>query len=137
MGQWVCQRAGGDFRVGGSAVGLEKHGQLVAGVIFDNFNGASLYMHVAAEGKHWLNREFLWFTFYYAFTIMRANVLIGLVGSKNDAALHFDKNLGFVETCRIPGAHPDGELVILTMTQQQCRFLVRRKRVQAQCTSYA
>ena len=62
IGEWVCTRAGGTGIKGrGTAVGLEKHGRLIAGVIFEDYNGANINVHVASDGsKNWLNREFLW-----------------------------------------------------------------------------
>ena len=39
------------------AIGLLRGGRLVAGVIFEGYNGCNVWMHVAAEpGARWLNR---------------------------------------------------------------------------------
>jgi len=46
-----------------------------------------------------------------------------LVDSTNEKALRFDKKLGFVEEARISNAARAGDLVILTMTKEQCRWL--------------
>src|SRR3546814_2405462 len=60
------------------AIGLEQDGELVAGVIFDGYvAGARCCMHVAGEGKRWLNREFLWLCFHYAFDQMGCKVVVG------------------------------------------------------------
>lgn len=124
VGSWVCERTGGTY-VEGATVGLEKNGQLVAGVLYDHFNKASISMHVAAEGKHWLNREYLWFCFFYPFEQLKVRKVIGVVPSVNKKALKFDKHLGFVEEGRLKDAHPEGDLVLLTMTKDQCRHLER------------
>jgi RimJ/RimL family protein N-acetyltransferase len=125
VGPWVCQRTGGTWSpVDSVAVGLEKNGELVAGVTFDHFNGASLCMHVASDGsKRWLNREFLRFCFQYAFDQAKVKKVIGLVPSSNTQALRFDLHLGFSEEARIKDAHPEGDLLILTMTRPQCRWI--------------
>lgn len=124
VGSWVCERTGGSYTEG-STVGLEKDGKLVAGVLYDHYNGASIAMHVAAEGKRWLNRDYLWFCFWYPFEQLKVKKVIGLVPSTNEAALKFDLHLGFVEEGRIADAVPDGDLILLTMTRQQCRYLER------------
>lgn len=122
VGSWVCERTGGHY-VEGSTVGLEQNGALVAGILYDHFNGASIQMHVASEGKHWLNREYLWFAFHYPFEQLKVRKVIGVVPSVNEAALRFDRHLGFTDEGCIKDAHPQGDLVLLTMTKDQCRHL--------------
>lgn len=123
VGDWVCARTGGSGFVEGVAIGWERDGQLIAGVLVDHYNGASACLHVAGDGKKWLTREFLHFVFGYVFEQLKLHVVIGLVPSWNTQALRFDLHLGFVEQCRIPAATPGGDLVILTMAREQCRWL--------------
>lgn len=119
VGEWIASKTDGAFRDGARCIGLERNGELIAGCMVDWSNGASCYMHVAAEGKHWLNRDFLWHCFYYVFKTLGSKVAIGLVPSTNIAAIRFDKHLGFEELTRIPDGHPAGDLVVLTITQAQ------------------
>lgn len=123
VGTWVCSRAGGTY-TNGVTIGLERNGELVAGVVVDNWNGASAQMHVAIDKK--LNRESLFACFDYVFRHLNLNVVIGMVASSNEKALRFDKNLGFKEITRIPKGHPKGDLVILTMSKEDCRYLEAR-----------
>lgn len=120
VGEWVINRVGGLY-VRGQAIGLERQGRLEAGVLFDEFNGASIRMHVAIEGR--LTRDFLWYAFHYPFNECKVNKIIGLVPSVKTSVLEFDKHIGFVEECRVKDAHPFGDIVILSMTRKQCRFL--------------
>lgn len=136
IGPWICARTGGNY-VEGTAIGLEKDGELVAGVLYDEWNKASIRMHVAAEGKNWLNRDYLWFCFHYPFEQLKVRKLIGVVASSNAQALKFDKHLGFVEEWRISEAHPEGDLVVLTMTRQQCRYLERNHGIEIKSTASA
>lgn len=125
VGPWVCEKTGGVWSpVDSTAIGLEKNGKLVAGVVYDHFNGASVCLHVASDGtRAWLNREFLRFAFLYPFDQMKVKKIIGIVPSNNVEALRFDRKLGFVEEARIKDAHPQGDLILFTMTRQQCRWL--------------
>lgn len=124
IGPWVCKRTGGSYHGDGSAIGLERGGELVAGVLFDNYNGRSACMHVAAiPGKRWMTREYLRICFDYPFNQLKLQKLIGLVDSTNHDALSFDKHLGFIEEAVITDAGQHGDLHILTMTPEQCRFL--------------
>jgi RimJ/RimL family protein N-acetyltransferase len=89
-GEWGCRRA--------KAIGVERSGQLIGGVVFDNYNGASVCMHVGSDGsRRWLSREFLRAFFGYAFDQMRVKKIIGPSRASNRCALDFDKHIGFVE----------------------------------------
>lgn len=106
------------------AIGLEQDGELIAGVVYDGYVAdARICMHVAATGKRWLNREYLWACFAYAFVQLNCEVVIGMVDADNAAALAFDAHLGFSEACRIPKGGGRCDLVILTMGRKTCRWL--------------
>lgn len=126
LGHWLCSRTGGEYTGGGSYVGLEKDGSLVAVVGYEDYNGASVRMHVAGEGRRWMTRDYLWFCFYYPFEQMKVRKILGLVHSANADAIRLDKHLGFVHEATIADAVPDGDLLILTMTKEQCRFLRKK-----------
>lgn len=124
VGRWVCERTGGTYSGADSvAIGLEEQGELIAGVLYDHWNGKSIAMHVAGIGSRWMTRQFLWFCFDYAFNHAGADKVLGLVSSANEEALNFDEHLGFVTEAVISDACRDGDLVILTMTKEQCRWL--------------
>lgn len=128
VGEWVCARTGGTPDPNTVGIGLEQDGSLVAGVLFDNYMGGSVCMHVASDGsKQWMTREFLFKAFHYPFRQLGVSVIIGLVDSTNSAALTFDRALGFELEHVIPGAGKSGDLVILTMRPAQCRFLNSRR----------
>lgn len=123
--RWVAQRTGGDYYAGsGKGIGLVRGGNLVAGVLYDNWTGRAIQMHVASDGsRKWLNREFLRVAFEYPFEQLKLNKVIGIVDSTNTDALRFDHHLGFVTEAIIKDAGRHGDLHILSMTRQQCRFL--------------
>lgn len=109
----------------GQCYGVEdEESRLIAGVAFDNYNVAAIQIHVAAlPGANWLSKELLQKVFSYPFRQLGVQKLIGLVGSTNAAALRFDLSLGFRIEATLKDAYPDGDLHILTMTQDQCRWL--------------
>lgn len=126
VGPWVCARGGGTWTPGrGATVGLAdlEHG-LLAGVLFEDFNGANIVMHVAAvPGRRWLCREFLWFCFHYPFNQLGCRTVTGIVPSSNIEARKFDEHLGFTLKATLEDAHPEGDLLIYTMKKQDCRWL--------------
>lgn len=122
VGKWVCERTGGSYAEG-TAIGLEQDGKLIAGVLYDHYNGQSIAMHVAAEGKRWMTREYLWVCFHYPFEQLKVKKIIGLVDSTNLDAQRFDEHLGFEKEAVITHAGAVGDLIIYGMTKDKCRFL--------------
>lgn len=130
VGPWVCERAGGTWIPGrGTTIGLECDGELVAGVLYEDFNGVNLLMHVAATpDRRWLVRDYLWFCFYYPFVQLGCKRVTGIVPSCNLDARRFDEHLGFVLEATLKDAHPDGDLLVYAMRKEDCRWLNLRKR---------
>lgn len=122
VGRWMEERGSGTYHPRVQCIGYERDGRLVAGVMYECWNDASLWIHVAGEGKHWLTREFLRVAFDYPFGQLKAKVLVGLVPANNERARRFDEHLGFKYLATIPHGHKDGDLLIYTMLADECRW---------------
>lgn len=123
---WVGQRVDEDrFGEDCVALGLEEDGELIAGVVFNWYTGASISMHVAAEpGRRWLNRDFLYRCFAYPFLQLNCNRVTGLVKVNNLDAQRFDEHLGFVKEGVIrQGADDKTDLILYGMLKSECRWL--------------
>lgn len=123
VGRWIEAHGGGFWRPGATCVGYERRGEFVAGVMYESFNGASIHTSIAAVGKHWLTREYLWFIFYYPFVQLGARLLIATVASDNFASRKFCEHLGFDKHTRIADAHPSGALIVYTFNKAKCKWL--------------
>jgi len=110
---WLNQRVSVSYSDDFRAIGWVEKGVLKAVVGYTDTNGKTAQIHVAADGKNWMRREFLWFTFYYPFVQLKLNWLIGVVNATNAKALKMDTNIGFEEFTRIPDGYADGEDLIL------------------------
>lgn len=122
---WAQERIGVAFRRDAYTLGLEKKGELVAVVVFDNFSEGDCNMHIASDGtRAWMNKSLLVSAFAYPFLQLRLNRVTGLVPANNEAALAFDEHLGFVREGYHPKAGPNGtDLVSLGMLREDCRFI--------------
>lgn len=100
-----------------------KDGQLLGGTIFQGYTGASIEMHVAGFDPHWISKSLIFVTFGYPFLQLGCLKVIGRVAENNKQALEFDLKLGFIEEARIRDVYPEGDLLILTMRRDQCRWL--------------
>lgn len=128
VNNWTWQRVGREspFHPPSKyeALGVEKDGELIAGVVFDGFaSGARCSMHCAGVGKRWLTREFLYICFNYAFNLAKCKVVINTVKASNDESIHFTRHVGFDEACRIKDGAGDDDLVILVLHRDNCRWI--------------
>jgi len=104
-------------------ISREENGKLLGGVIFSGFTGASIGIHVAGFDPHWINKDMLWITFHYPFEQLAVDKLFGQIHSRNHKAIAFDTKLGFKEEARIAGVFPDGDLIVMAMRREDCRWL--------------
>ena len=110
---------------GMQALGLEKDGQLAAGLVFEGFNGHNMWIHVAAQpGARWMNRAFLHACFAYPFVQCGVSRLSGYVNASNLAARRFNEHLGFAQEAVLHGAGADGgDVIIYVMRKKDCRYV--------------
>lgn len=104
-------------------IARERNGKILGGVIYSDFTGASVCMHVAGFDPKWINRDMLWVCFHYPFVQLGVSKIFAKVEATNAQALEFDRKLGFNVEARIPGVFSSGDLVILSMCRPACRWL--------------
>jgi hypothetical protein len=120
---WVAKKLFARFNAD-EAIGLERHGEMVAGVVYENWNGASFVCHIVVDGL--MTPAYLAAIFHYPFVHCGAAKIIAPVAESNEESIRFVRKLGFREEARLPEAHPDGSLLLFTMTPEQCRFIGER-----------
>ena len=106
-------------------LGLERDGELVAGVVYEGYNGFNVWMHVAAvPGRSWLNKGYLRYCFEYPFIELGCRRVSGYVEAHNQDARRFDEHLGFRQEAVLSGAASDGgDVILYVMRREDCRFL--------------
>lgn len=124
VGAFVANRIGNSKWVDYQAIGIEKDGEIIAGVVIDGYvPGARCSIHCAGDGKKWLTREFLAIVFSYVFQQIDCKVVVNPVNSSNKDSVRFTSHLGFKEVARIPGGYVDGDLLIFTLNKEDCRWI--------------
>ena len=110
---------------GMQALGVERDGELVAGVLYEGFNDYNVWMHVAAvPGSRWLNRRLLRAFFSYPFDQMGVRRVSAYVNASNTVARRFDEHLGFKPEATLTGAAPDGgDVILYSMWRKDCRYV--------------
>lgn len=125
IGAWVMeQQCSRWLRGRGQAIGLVENGQIIAGTVFEGWNGASLHMHVAAlPDRHWATKKFITACFRYPFNQLGCEKVIAQVGSSNEKSRRFVEHVGFVLEATLKDAYPKGDLLLYTLAKADCRWL--------------
>lgn len=107
------------------AIGWEKNGQIIAGVVYDYYTGTNICMHIAAlPGRRWLTRTFLFYVFHYPFVQLGVKRLTGIIPESNRESVRFAQGLhGSKLEARLKNAHPDGDMLIFVMFKDDCKYL--------------
>jgi hypothetical protein len=137
FGPWLMKLLKTEWFPGrGSIIGLWEDGVgPIAGCLYESYNKASIIGHLAGVGKKWMNREYLWYCYYYPFEELKVNKIIGVVESDNLEAQKLDEHMGFTKEATLVGCAPKGDLIIYTMTKDQCRWLQLRNKYRGEAES--
>lgn len=126
---WVAKRTNEYGRFGGgTAIGWQKDGEIVAGVVYCDWNGVNVVCHIASDGsKTWLTRHYLRTIFDYPYNQLNCNRITVEIGEGNAASLNLAMKLGFTVEARLSQAHPTGDLLILRLWKSDCQWLSYEK----------
>lgn len=106
------------------SIGVERNGEVVAGILYCDNNGTSVCMHVASKpGVNWVTRAFLKLVFGFAFNGLGVKRITGFVPETNAKARKFDEHLGFKLEVVLRDIYADGGLCIYAMRKEDCRFV--------------
>lgn len=124
VSRFVASRIGMNGAFGScSTIGVEQDDELIAGAVYEQYNGRNVFMHVAGIGRTWMNREILWFSFYYPFEQLKANRITLVIDDSNKDSINLARHLGFTLETKLHDAGRSGDLLIYRMLKEECRFL--------------
>jgi RimJ/RimL family protein N-acetyltransferase len=105
-------------------VGLEIGGDLVAGVVYQQYNGSNVWMHIAIVPERRVTFEFVWYVFHYPFIELGCKRVGASVDMSNAASRRICERVGFLEEARLRGAGSDGgDVVLYVMWKEGCRYV--------------
>lgn len=124
VGPWVCARGGGDWVAGrGTAIGkLDSEGKLMAGVLYEDYNGANIICHIAGEGN-WATKGFLNIIFDYPFNQLGVKRITAPNASNNHKSINLVKRMGFELECIMSEATPVGDILLFRLFRENCKYL--------------
>lgn len=120
VARWVMKKLHGAYEEGAEGIGLERHGELIAGVCYENWNGRSIMCHIVIDGR--LTPEYLFAIYHYPFEYLGVGKIIVPIVESNTESVRLVTKMGFAGEATLRGAHPDGDIVLYSMERQNCRF---------------
>ena len=123
LGEWLVRILNFSLPETTQCIGQLKDGNLVAVAGYTNFMPKACEIHIGSVGEHWANKDFIWAVFDYPFNKLGLSVILGQICADNIDALKLNRHLGFKVVAEIPDAHMSGDLVIMAMKKEECRFL--------------
>lgn len=92
---------------------------------YNNFNGRSCAIHIVVQDKAALTREVVREAFHYPFVLCGLNAVVTSIDSVNDESLELARRVGFREVHRVRGGGVEGDLVVMEMLHDECRWIKR------------
>ena len=123
IGPWVAEKTGGTWCYGrGSGLGKIKNGKLVAGVLYEDYNGANVVCHIRGE-PGWADRRFLGIIFDYPFNQLNVKRITVPVNSTNKESIKLVRHMGFTLESGLAQATPDGDLLLFCLFKKDCKYI--------------
>jgi RimJ/RimL family protein N-acetyltransferase len=135
---WVAERIPGmTISPGARALGVLRGDDLVAGVVFERWNGVHVEASIAADTSvPWASRSVLFNWFHYPFVTLDCEAITVLVPSTNPVSLNLALKLGFEPEALVRFAAPDGStLIVLKQFRNACRWISHGQGQQASDTA--
>lgn len=112
------------------AIGIERDGVVVAGVVYEGMSRCDVNIHSAVDDPSAVNFEWMFTMFDYPFNQCGLTRVTGLVPRSNQKVITFDVDkVGFKVEGIARKALPDGDdIVILGMLKDECKWIRRGKR---------
>jgi hypothetical protein len=108
-----------------------RRDQLMGGVLFSDWMGGSVQVHVAGLQPGWADKSLLYLTFNYPFVQLNVKKLIGLVPEWNYRARNLNLHLGFQIEYKVDDVfnhkHLDNGMYIMSMRKEDCRWLAMKQ----------
>ena len=126
VAEWVGRAIPGYIRSpDAKALGIIRDGRIVAGAVFERFNGVHCEVTITARpGVAWADRRTLFALYHYVFVQLDCLALSAVIPASNLPSLNLCTKLGFQPVAYVRFAAPDGgPLVILQQERDSCRWL--------------
>lgn len=106
-----------------TAIGIERGGQLVGGVVYHEFRGNDVQMSCAATSRRWLTRPFLSAIFNYPFVQLGCDRVTACTPKKNVHTRRFLEGVGFIEEGNMRRGFVGDDCIVYGMLREECKWM--------------
>ncbi|MDR0273854.1 MAG: N-acetyltransferase [Burkholderiaceae bacterium] len=121
VARFALPRTGAALCMGMRAIGYERDGKVVAGFLFDLYDGQNIWAHVALESPHDLPRALLGAMLRYIFVVCGCQRAWARVCEDNVRSARFVERLGAHCVALLPGADGDSNVLIYRLLKSGLR----------------
>jgi RimJ/RimL family protein N-acetyltransferase len=123
VAQWVESRVGFGLGRPATAIGLQRQGKIIAGVMYTHYSErGSISAHIAGEG-HWCSRRFLHTIFYYPFRQLKVRRITCYVESRHYKSRALCEHLGFTLESLMERATATDDVLIYRLFNEDCKWV--------------
>lgn len=105
------------------AIGITLDDKLIASVLYTRYKWPDIEIGINTIDKRWCNRRTLRHIFSYPFNQLQCRRVTAVTDPATPAVCSFLNRIGFTQEGRLRHATPDGDLLILGMTRDECRWI--------------
>jgi hypothetical protein len=125
IAMWVMDKAG-RWLPDMTAIGDIRNGKIIAGVAFESQNPQCLWGHQRVDESP--SREFWIFVAKHIFVDCGCKRFSAMVESDNEKAIKLNLHIGFEIEATLKQAGKSGDIHIMTLWKDNCRFLRWKRR---------
>lgn len=129
---WAQDQLGVIFFDDARAIGWGNGETIRAVAVYERWSGNDCCVHLVSDRRPgWMSRHFLAAGFKFPFVQGRVRRITGLVPASNVDALRLNTHMGYRVEGRLRcGADDGGDLIVMGMLREECRFLPREFRME-------
>lgn len=125
IAEWVSKRAphaenGFDKYV---CLGVERDGELIAGVVYNDYRKHSIHASIASTDPRWATRKTLKAFFSYPFIQCGCGRITTYCGASMTSVRRFNERLGFTQEGLLRRGFGDDDCIVFGMLKEECRWL--------------
>lgn len=122
---WVAQRIPGFVATAAATtLGVKHDDYVVAGIVFERYNGVHVEASIAVDHMGWANKETMRRIFSYPFNQLDCKAVSVTVPSSNIKSLNLATKMGFEPEAYVKfAAHDGSSLVVLKMFRDNCKWI--------------
>ena len=105
-------------------IGVESNGVIVGAFMFEDFRGNSVQIHAVGIGQ-WMTRGLFGSVFRYCFDQLKVKKVIAMLDESNKDSVRLCEHAGFICEATVKDGGRNGDMLIYTITRQQCRHPTR------------